>query len=40
MYNNFKINNELIELSNKVEKKISEQIKEKYSENGKMQKSL
>lgn len=27
MYNNFKINNELIELSNKVEKKISEQIK-------------
>ncbi len=27
MYNNFKINNELIELSNKVEKNISEQIK-------------
>ena len=27
MYNNFKISNELIELSNKVEKKISEQIK-------------
>lgn len=27
MYNNLKINNELIELSNKVEKKISEQIK-------------